>query len=385
MHQILVIFASAATAEYRVAGVPAAARAAHAIASLKDSGDIDDCAMVAEWGWVPGAEVVAECARLAPRLRPAFSPAAVYDDCVVVRGERFVAALARQPGASRRDDVLTALAAASLKCRGRPASVSERVGIRELRRASRDFLLMTGKAGDGIVSRCLNRPVSRAISGLLLRIPGVEPWHASIGTAMLGIAMTLALLLGDGIGLIVGAILFQAASIFDGVDGEMARATGRTSKAGATLDSVIDGLTNLAFVGGVSVNVALAGDWPAAFAGGIALATLASGLLLISMRAHAIGEPINFDIVKKHFRRDGGSGRFTEWLIYLTMRDFFAAASAVMILVGLTRPLLCLFAAIAAGWFVVTVAVLRRIGRNDTPSSRRRPGAAPLVRVSEWR
>lgn len=388
MPQIIVVFSSATTAEYLVAGIPAAARAAQAIASLQTSGDIDCCAIVTTGPWTPADDIRDECARLAPALRVTFASDTLDDRIIRVRGERLVAAVARLPSMFRRDDALSALAAGTLRLRKHDdwAVADEHAGMRDLRRASRDILAMTGKSGDGIVSRYINRPISRAISSLLLKVPGAMPWHASIGTALLGVAMTFALILGDGFGLIAGAMLFQAASIFDGVDGEMARATYRTSKEGATLDSVIDAYINLAFVAGVSVNVGLSGDLTGAVAGGIALVALASGLLMISARVNAAGEPINFDIVKKHFRREGRSNPFTEWLIYLTMRDFFAAASAVMIVVGQAQLLLILFAVIATGWFVVTLAVLRQAGRSDlVGAARLQSSATPLLKASEWR
>jgi 1L-myo-inositol 1-phosphate cytidylyltransferase / CDP-L-myo-inositol myo-inositolphosphotransferase len=115
--------------------------------------------------------------------------------------------------------------------------------------------------------------------------------------------MTLALVLGEGPGLITGALLFQAASIFDGVDSEMARATFRTSRTGAALDSVIEACTNLAFVLGVTIIVGLAGDRVGAAAGTLALVTLAAGFSLIGGSARAANEPLNFDVVKVHFRR----------------------------------------------------------------------------------
>ena len=69
-------------------------------------------------------------------------------------------------------------------------------------------------------------------------------------TRLLALAMLPVLLLGGETGLILGGILFQAASVLDGVDGEMARATFRTSPSGATLDSAVDIATNLLFVAG---------------------------------------------------------------------------------------------------------------------------------------
>jgi 1L-myo-inositol 1-phosphate cytidylyltransferase / CDP-L-myo-inositol myo-inositolphosphotransferase len=371
--KIFIIFSSAATAETRVAGVPAAARAAQAIEALRASGDVDGCTIVAASGWIPSAEVVAECARLAPRLPVTFTGSARGEDVVRIRGERFVAAAARHAGDPRRDTILPALLSAMMNPGAAP--VDDAAGLADLRRASRTILTMTGKAGDGIVSRYFNRPISRAISSVLLMVPGLTPTHASIGTAVLAIAMTLALVLGDGTGLIVGAILFQAASIFDGVDGEMARATARTSEEGATLDSVIDAFTNLGFLVGVTFNVGLAGDLSGAMAGAIALVTVASGLWMMSVRVSASGEPLNFDIVKKHLRKNGDSHIVVEWLIHLTMRDFFAAASAMMIVAGLTHQLLIMFAAAALGWFAVTAATLHLASRRRT--------APPLLEISE--
>lgn len=356
MPKIFVVFSSAATAEYRVAGVPAAARAAQAIAVLKKSGDIRDSAILAASEWTPSAEVIGESTRLAPDLRVDFAEQGCRGDVVRIRGERFVAAAARYIDQPRRDTILPALLLAMMTPGTAPAD--DMAGLSDLRRATREIMALTGKAGDGIVSRCVNRPISRAISGALLKIPGLTPTHASIGTAALAIAMTVALILGDGFGLIAGAVLFQAASIFDGVDGEMARATARTSPEGATLDSMIDAFTNLAFVTGVTVNLGLAGDLSGALAGAVALVTLATGLYLISARATAGGEPVNFDLVKKHLRRGGPPKPVTEWLIHLTMRDFFAAASALMILAGQAHLLLMLFAVGAAGWLAVTVAAL---------------------------
>ena len=363
MPHILFVFASAATAEYRVAGIPAAARAAHALASLGQDDGIDQCTIVAGTSWTPSADVQAECRRLAAHLPLTFGAEPPTADVWIVRGEAFIATLAQREGEQWRKIVLPALFDASANDGVAPSPEREEIALEKLRRASRLVLAATGKSGDGIVSRYINRPISRAISYQLLRVPGLTPSHASMGTALLGIAMAFALFLGDAIGLIAGAVLFQAASIFDGVDGEMARATYRTSEQGATLDSIIDACTNLAFVTGVTVNVGLSGDTYGAFAGVIALVTLTSGLLLIGRRADAIGEPTNFDVIKRHFREKERRSLLMESLIHLTMRDFFALACAVMILAGLTQWLLFAFAGVASAWLLVSAIVLLRTAK----------------------
>jgi len=364
--QIILVFSSAATAEYRVAGIPAAARAAHAIAAIAEQDGIRRCSIVVDEPWLPSNALLAECRRLAPHLRLGFAIKPSNDDMLTVRGETFVAALAQRHSGLWRENVLPALFDACVKGRVSMSSalLPQAAALKLLRRASRDVLAATGKGGDGIVSRYINRPISRAISHQLLRIPAVTPFHASVGTALLGLAMAFALFLGDGTGLILGALLFQAASIFDGVDGEIARATNRTSELGATLDSVIDAFTNLAFITGVTVNVAMAGDVAGAVAGSIALVTLGAGLLLIGRHASAMGEPMNFDVIKRQLRNGRRTSRLTEFFIHLTMRDFFAAACALMIVAGFTDILLIAFAVIALGWFSVTALVLSRLKRT---------------------
>src|SRR3954463_14276987 len=123
--------------------------------------------------------------------------------------------------------------------------------------SSWEIVRATGKAGDGLVSRWLTRPISQRITMVMLAIPVARPIHVTIFNALLALAMVPILLAGGEPGLIVGGLLFQTASILDGVDGEMARATFRTSAEGATLDSAVDIATNLLFVSALTVHLAL--------------------------------------------------------------------------------------------------------------------------------
>lgn len=358
MPHIILAFSSAATVERNVAGVPAGARALHALTAFKAGDALDRCTLSAGPDWSPSGHLLVECGRLAPDVELSFSPPPRPADTMLIQGETFVAALARLHGRLEHDTVLLALAEAQVRVPTRGSS--ETAYLRLLHRAGRQILKATGKASDGIVSRHVNRPISRAISQQLLRVPGIEPIHASAGTALLGLAMILALLFGGDLGLIAGALLFQAASVFDGVDGEMARATYRSSREGASLDSIIDACTNLAFVMGAAINVGLSGDVLGAVAGGASLLILATGLTLLGKRARNRGDAVNFDIIKLQLRKGGVRSLFTECLIHLTMRDFYAAACAVLIVIGLTHFVLLAFAIVAMGWFCVITASLFR-------------------------
>ena len=297
---------------------------------------------------MPGPECRIECARLASGVPIAYTNSPPLSPGIrTMDGEALVLSAA---GASASTEIMGPWG------QGQTDDLTQR--LTALRSASRAILAATGKPGDGIVSRYVNRPISQSISRVLLTIPGVTPFHATMGTAALGAAMAMCLVFGGPVGLVLGAILFQAASIFDGVDGEIARATFRTSARGAMLDSVIDAATNLSFIAGLATNLGLAGDRNAAWAGATGLMMLAFGLFLIGRRAKALGQPINFDVIKVHFRKQKSA--VMEWLVWLTMRDFFAAAGAFLILMGGARQALFAFATVAAIWLTVVINVLLR-------------------------
>lgn len=322
---VAVVFDSAAAAEAEIAGVPAAARAVREAAERGHGGVI----VVVRDYWAPSPRVCAEIARLADGLPVSFASAATSGDHLVT-GERFLATGVFESG-------------------------SAPVDWRSV--AARRILKATAKPQDGIVSRTINRPISRAISSVLLRWSGIRPAHATALAAFAALAMAVALLADGETGLAVGAVLFQIASILDGVDGEIARATFRATPAGARLDSLIDAATNLAFVAGMSWNVAARGYAWAGFAGLMTVIMVATGLSLLARR-RSHGGPIDFDALKR--RLSAKPTRFRQWLIWLTMRDFLALAITVLVLVGVAPHALVGFAAVAAGWLVVVVATMSR-------------------------
>src|SRR5437763_2051669 len=106
------------------------------------------------------------------------------------------------------------------------------------------FLRGSGKSQDGFVSRYLNRPISRAITRLLLRFPTTpNAWTWMI----FPIPIVAALILAQGTyrSFVWGLVLFQIFSILDGCDGEIARAKFMESERGRQLDDLFDVLSNV--------------------------------------------------------------------------------------------------------------------------------------------
>jgi phosphatidylglycerophosphate synthase len=379
---VVVRFSSGATAAGLVAGVPAAARAIREVALA----GLGQCLLDVGGGAPLTVAVREEILRLAGAMdvqgldkretswRAGHGAANVSADAapplpsgrmLLISGEALVDAAtiraALSVGASLNpalNFVSPADAAASLRIDQDAAASTAHYAA-----AGKAIVKATAKTTDGLVSRNINRPISQAISNLLLRIPGIRPIQATMGTATLGVLMFAVLvLMGSPVGLVAGAILFQAASVFDGVDGEIARATYRSTTRGAMIDSLIDAATNLSFVAGIVINLAQRGHWGTAMFGIAGLAMLALGLTTLGMRARRSGGPITFDGLKGHFR-DNGSG-WGKWAVWLTMRDFLALASVVLVVAGLTDQAIMAFSAIMAVWLVVVLTTHARQSRS---------------------
>lgn len=329
---ITIIYSSEEAANRLVAGIPAAARSLATLA--RQHGAIERAGVAVPGGWTPSAFCLAEARRLTPQLTWAAVDLTKEPHNQVVIGAELLAGIAK------------AAPQAGLSDQMHPERELQLLG-----RASRVIIKATGKPADGIVSRHINRPISQAITRRLLRWSWPRPGHATAAAALLGIAMLVALLLGGSTGLLAGAVLFQAASIIDGVDGEMARATFRSSQRGAMLDSLTDTATNLGFLAGVSCNVWQEGAMGAAMAGLLGLVVLASGSAILALAARRAGGPFTFDALKHRFRER--PSRVKQALVYITMRDFYALAACIAILSGAARPLLYVFATVACGWFAV--------------------------------
>ncbi len=119
---------------------------------------------------------------------------------------------------------------------------------------------------DGLVSRSLNRRLSRPIARALARTPATPN---AVTVFSLGIACASLATFSLGYP-IVGGLLAQAASVIDGVDGDLARITGGGSKFGAFFDSVVDRYSDALVLLGLTVWAAHETDsdiaWIAGFA-----------------------------------------------------------------------------------------------------------------------
>lgn len=116
----------------------------------------------------------------------------------------------------------------------------------DLKRATRLLVKHGVKGGgDGLISRYLNRKVSTWVSARVINF--LSPNQATLLTTLLGLLAAATLAFSPK----GAALLYQLSSMLDGMDGEIARASLRTTSFGGWLDSVLDRLVDFAFLAGL--------------------------------------------------------------------------------------------------------------------------------------
>jgi choline kinase/phosphatidylglycerophosphate synthase len=120
------------------------------------------------------------------------------------------------------------------------------------------------KPEDGLVSRYLNRPISSRISIMAYRRGfKIEPLTVTLVSFILGLSASLLLAMRV---FILGGLLVQLTSVIDGVDGELARLYRKATPWGGYLDSVLDRISDIAIVAGLTLSSPIIDDFTLLFA-----------------------------------------------------------------------------------------------------------------------
>jgi phosphatidylglycerophosphate synthase len=242
--------------------------------------------------------------------------------------------------------------------------VSERGDID---RFERWLLLDSGKSRDGFVSRYLNRPISRAVSRILLKTP-MTPNVWTLLITLFPVVGFLFVIRGDYFGFVVGAALYQVHSILDGCDGEIARAKYLDSEKGPGLDAFGDLIALLLFSLGLGVGLFRARD-------GISFSRwifLGEGVFCFLLIASRLG-PHALELLRRgpaavassehdeSLRRSGGhvfGARLTSLAFELTKRDVVFLTFLLLAALGLAKWILQLLFV-----YAIATAILLRHGR----------------------
>ena len=224
------------------------------------------------------------------------------------------------------------------------------------------LLRHAGKSQDGLVSRFLNRPISRRITRFLLKFP-IHPSAWTISIFVLPLIASVFLVRGDYLSVLLGAAIFQVFSILDGCDGEIARAMNLESKFGERLDYFSDFIASLLYVLALGLGLHRSSE-------GIVCAVLitANELLLRAGKSHTAVAPstLHESFYARHHGMIGHSGllhlgeRFVWWLFQLTKRDMALVVFLMLALLGLAPWILHLWVTVAGASLVLSAfAVIR--------------------------
>lgn len=160
--------------------------------------------------------------------------------------------------------------------------------VEKLKNATHRLTETIRLAALGPVARHFNKRISLPVSLLLSRFQ-IHPNAITLANMVLGIFSGIVVVKGTYGAYLLGALIFQFASIFDGCDGEVAKLTFTTSKFGQYFDSLSDNGALLSFFIGLT----------AAFgATHTPIATLALSLFLITGIGGLLAQMILF--LKKH-------------------------------------------------------------------------------------
>ena len=220
------------------------------------------------------------------------------------------------------------------------------------------------KPQDGFVSRFVNRPISRRITRVLLKFP-ISPNACTIGIFVLPLIATVFLVRGHYLNVLIGAAIFQAFSILDGCDGEIARAKHLESKFGDRLDNFCDFLASLLYVLALGRGLH---HWSEGVICAVLITTNEWLLKYSTGGMWADSSALTDSFYARHHGMIEHSGlidlgeRFVWWVFQLTKRDMALFVFFVLALVGHAHWILTLWTIVAAASVVLSAIAAVRFG-----------------------
>jgi phosphatidylglycerophosphate synthase len=211
---------------------------------------------------------------------------------------------------------------------------------------------------DGLVSRYLNRPLSRPAARAIAMTP-VTPNSITAFTLVLACVVGAAVAVGWNV---AGGIGIQLVSMIDGVDGELARLKNLASRFGEVFDAVTDRYADAFMLAGMTVYAARFESHPhPETVGMLALA----GALIVSYSRARVEADLGSEPALASGRLDGVFG-----LASRDVRLLIAAVGAVAGQCWWTLIVLAAISSLTVAWRLVYLRV-NRIGYPQRPSNPR--------------
>jgi len=218
------------------------------------------------------------------------------------------------------------------------------------------------KPQDGLVSRFLNRRISRRVTRILLKFP-IHPNAWTISIFGLPVVACLFLIRGGYVDLVIGAAIFQLFSILDGCDGEIARAKNLESQLGERLDYFCDFAASLLYV--LTLGIGLQRSTEGVICA--VLITVNESLLCVGKsKAALFTSTFHESFYARHRTMIGHSGLlhlgegFVWWLFQLTKRDMAMLVFVLLALLGLADWILNIWTIVAGASLVLSAIAVSK-------------------------
>jgi phosphoglycolate phosphatase-like HAD superfamily hydrolase/phosphatidylglycerophosphate synthase len=199
------------------------------------------------------------------------------------------------------------------------------------------------RATNGLVAKFINKRISLPIAMLLTKM-WVSPHVVTSFNIVVGLLSGVIMAGGGYMNLLVGAALFQAASIVDGVDGEIAKLSFRCSRFGQYIDTISDNLALASLLVGLTIGAyRTLGTNSIFIAGGLAIAMIGAIIALMIRflkRNTNSASLVTFDKEYLQKRSDGEHRIIMTFLRYnkhFAKKDIFSFIILVLAIAGLLQ------------------------------------------------
>ncbi len=217
------------------------------------------------------------------------------------------------------------------------------------------------------IARYINKSISLPISVMLARMR-VRPNTITIVNMLIGMGAGVGAAGRTYVGLLIGAILFQLASVVDGCDGEVAKLTHRCTKFGQYIDSISDNLALAGFFTGLMIHIYRVNNHtPMAFVwGGILLLGLAALFAIMINFLKKNTDSASFVTFDKEYLQKLPKTYpkfillFIKYGKYVLKKDFFSMLILVLAIFGILPAMFYIsITAVWIGVFILTYLNLR--------------------------
>ncbi len=251
--------------------------------------------------------------------------------------------------------------------------------VSDVRHAEKLLFKATRSEKDGKIARSINRPISNFLSKWLVKT-SLTPNQLSFLNFLFGLVAAGLVSFGRPLSTLLGGIVFQLTSIFDGCDGEVALLKMNGSKKGAFFDTIMDYASYVTFIAGVSLGAYRATHnplIPMLSIGGVSLILLAVQTAF-RVLARKSGSMKDFAVAVERARRDRTQKWYVRAFSYLNdlgRRDLFSFLTMLILLSGniVVYYWLMIAAVFLMGMGISTVALF---GISQKPATKVRPKPA---------